>query len=237
MAVLLRNAHQVGDDLERQLGGDLLHEVGRAGLADRIDDRIGRGDHLLLEIPDHPRSEPLVHQTPIAGVHRRVHVQHHHPLLGYRFLVHVHKQGRRPVGGEMLVVTVDTDTVVVPGHRPEPFVEPIGVGMPVDRRLVPEVREPLVGDTLHEVGGIAQVDVRHVHGFSPVFGVRCRRETARRAGSVTLSFLEHVSVIIGQQRSPHDTAGRRELRRRPRTWPVHRRGAVHQSGAVQDVSP
>jgi hypothetical protein len=167
MPILLRHAHQVGDDLQGELGRDLLDEVSRSGLAHAVDDRVGGGDHPGFEVPDHPRGETLVDQTPVAGVHRRVHVEHHHPLLGQALFVHVGEQGCRPVGREVFVVAIDRDAVVVAGHRPEPLGESFGVRMPLDRGLTAEVGEPLVGDTIDEVGRVTQVDVGLFHGLSP----------------------------------------------------------------------
>ena len=103
-----------------QLGGDLLDEVGRSLLAHGVEDGVGGGHHLGLEVPDHPRGEPLVDQAPVAGVHRRVHVDHHHPLLLEELLVEVVEQGRPAGRGEVLVVPVDPDAVVEAGDRPEP---------------------------------------------------------------------------------------------------------------------
>ena len=46
-----------------------------------VDDLVGGLVDLLLQLGDHPRGEALVHEPPVAGVQRRVHVQHHQPLL------------------------------------------------------------------------------------------------------------------------------------------------------------
>ena len=50
-------------------------------LAHAVEDGVGRGHHLGLEVPDHPGGEPLVDQAAVPGVHGRVHVEHHHALL------------------------------------------------------------------------------------------------------------------------------------------------------------
>ena len=132
-----------------------------------VQDGVGGRHHLGLEVPDHPGGEPLVDQAPVAGVHGRVHVQHHHALLAQDVLVEVVEEGGGPVGREVLVVPVDPHAVVVAGHRPEAVGESGRVGVPLDRGLPAEVGEPLVGDPVHEAPGVTQIDVGDFHGVSP----------------------------------------------------------------------
>ena len=207
VAVLLGHPHEVGDDLQRQLGGDLLHEVGRALLADGVEDRVGGGHHLGLEVTDHARREALVDQPPVAGVHRRVHVQHHHALLPEDLLVEVVEERGRPVGGEVLVVPVDRHAVVVAGDRPEAVGESVGVRVPLHRHLPAQVGEPGVGHRLHEIARVAQVDVGSFHVVSPI---PARPAVTSGAGRprARMTFLERVSVIIGRPDRPATRHGR-----------------------------
>ncbi len=193
MAVPLGNPHQVGDDLEGELGRDLLDEVGPAVLADTVDDRVGGPHHVLLEVADHPGGEPLVDQPPVPGVHRRVHVEHHHPLLGQLLLFHVMEERGRLVGGEVLVVPVHRHAVLVAGDRPETLGESRRIRVPLDRLLPAHQGEPLVGDAVDEAVRVTQVDVGCSHAVSPASPVPrratgCGRtmsdvETPRRAHS------------------------------------------------------
>ena len=81
VAVLLRDAHEVGDHLERELGRDVDDEVALAALGHPVDDVGGALAHRRLELADHPRREALVDEPAVAGVQRRVHVEHEQPLL------------------------------------------------------------------------------------------------------------------------------------------------------------
>ena len=117
--VLLGHAQQLGDDEEREFGRDLLDEVGGAALAHRIDDAVGVSDDLRFQVAHDFRGEAFVDQPAVAGVHGRVHVQHHHLLLDQLLVVHVGEEGRALGRGEVLPVPVDGDAVVVAGHGPE----------------------------------------------------------------------------------------------------------------------
>ena len=196
VTVLLGDAHEIGDDLQRQFGRDLLDEVGRAGFTHPVDDGVGRGHHHLLEIPHHAGGEALADQSSVAGVHRRVHVQHHHPLLGQDLFVEVVEQGCRPIGREVLEVTIDLYRVIEAGDRPEPSPKAVGIGMPVNRGFPAELSEPFVGYAGDEVVGVAEVDVAQFHSNSlrrpPLPWIA--RHTARQWR--WLAFLERVSVII-----------------------------------------
>ncbi len=70
VAVVLGDAEQLGDDLERELGRDLGDEVGLAGLDHLVDDGVGGAVDALLEVAHHARGEPLVDEPPVAGVER-----------------------------------------------------------------------------------------------------------------------------------------------------------------------
>ena len=156
VAVLLGHAEQLGDDLERELGRDLGDEVGLALLDHLVDDGVGGAVDALLEIAHHAGSEPLVDEAPVAGVQRRVHVEHHQALLGD--LVRVHLEGHGALGGgaEALVVPVHGDTVLVAGDDPEP--RAAGLVLPVDGVVAAQMRQPGVGDTGHVGPGVREVD-------------------------------------------------------------------------------
>ena len=82
VAVLLGHAEEVGDHDCRGSSAEMsVTKSACALLDDGVDDVVGRLVDLLLELVDHPRREALVDQPPVAGVQRRVHVEHHQPLL------------------------------------------------------------------------------------------------------------------------------------------------------------
>ena len=89
VTVRLGHPEQVGDDDKRELGGDVGDEVGLALLDHGVDDLVGGLVDLLLELGDHARGEALVHEPPVAGVQRRVHVEHEQTQLLDCFLGHV----------------------------------------------------------------------------------------------------------------------------------------------------
>ena len=77
----MRDAEELRDHLQRQLGGDARDEVALALLDHVVEDEGGGLADVLLEAADHAGGEALVDEQPVARVHRRVHVQHHQPLL------------------------------------------------------------------------------------------------------------------------------------------------------------
>ena len=89
VAVLLGDAHEVGDDLQWQLGGDVDDEVALTPLGDSVEDLAGAAAHRVLERTDHPGCEALVDEQSVARVQRRIHVEHEQALLLERLLGHV----------------------------------------------------------------------------------------------------------------------------------------------------
>ena len=77
VTVFVGNSEKLGYEDQGKLGRDLGHEVGPALGAHPIQDLVGGQVDALLQLLDRPRGEALVHQPPVAGVQRRVHVQHH----------------------------------------------------------------------------------------------------------------------------------------------------------------
>ena len=63
---------------------------------------------------------------------------------------------------KVLVLPVDGHAVVVLGHGPE--AGPVGLLVPVDRGLLAELGEPLMGDGVDEVRRVGEVDVAQLHG-------------------------------------------------------------------------
>ena len=109
----------------------------------------------LLEVADHARGEPLVHQSSIAGVERRIHIEHHEALLGDLVLANLERH--RPLGGraEAFEFPVDGDAVVILGHGP--VAGAARLLLPVDRVVLAQVGEPGMGHSRDEGAGIGEV--------------------------------------------------------------------------------
>jgi arsenate reductase (glutaredoxin) len=108
---------------------------------------------------DPPRGECFHHEAAQPRVVRRVHV-HHHELLLLELVVHhrLAEEAGALVGREDLRVAGDLDDVGVLGHRPERH--PGGpVVVEVDRGLVPEDVEHVVGEALDVVVRVGDVDI------------------------------------------------------------------------------
>ena len=87
--VLRRGADQLADHLQGEWRRDLGDEVGGAALTawlNLVEQRVADLLDVRFEPADHPRREPPVDERPLPGVLRRVHVQHHQPRHGQRFL-------------------------------------------------------------------------------------------------------------------------------------------------------
>ena len=74
------------------------------------------------------------------------------------------KEGAPAEGGEVLVVPVDGDAVLVAGDAPEPAPGRALHRVPPHRRLLTETAEPVVGDLVHEVAAVGEIDVLGLHG-------------------------------------------------------------------------
>ena len=70
VAVLARDTDELGDDLERQLGGDVDHEVGLALGEDPVEDLGGEVADVGLHPADHPGREAAVHEPCGSGCGR-----------------------------------------------------------------------------------------------------------------------------------------------------------------------
>ena len=73
LAIVERDADDVGDHVHRQLVRDVLDEVARAALACPLDDRDGPLPRLGLESPHHARGEAGADQTALPNVVASVH--------------------------------------------------------------------------------------------------------------------------------------------------------------------
>ena len=191
-AVLLGHAEELGDDEERELGGHLLDEVGRAPLADRVDDPVGVPDDLLFQVAHHLGGEALVDQPAVARVHGRVHVDHHELLLRQLVVVHLVEQRAPPRRGVVLPVAVDVDTVVVAGDGPEAAAGRHLLGVPVDGRLPAQLGEPVVGTPATKL----RPSMRSISSRlkDPPFAWSDRPPSRRSVPGLSRSFLERVSV-------------------------------------------
>ena len=148
-----------------------------------------------FEVAHHPWREAVVDQPAVAGVQRRIHVEHHQLLLSQLVVIHLAKERRSAGGGEPLPVLVDGDAVLIIGDGPKAASRCGSFGVPVDGGLPAELAEPLERHPRHKIATVREVDLlerRASHGtpFSA-------------AGSVVGGpppmgqFLERVSVIIG----------------------------------------
>ena len=109
------DAHDVGDDVQRQQLGDLADELAAVAPLERVDDAAGPALHHLVEPGDHPGREAEAHQATEPALHRRVGV---HDRLAAALGHHV-AQRAAVVGGEALRVAADLPHDVVAGHDVE----------------------------------------------------------------------------------------------------------------------
>jgi hypothetical protein len=116
---------------------------------------------VLLEEPDHPRREPLVHEAAVPGVDRRVGVEEEHaPGVELAVRVRVDPLGAAGLAREQRGVAVDHLQVLELRDRPEP--RPVGLVGPVDGVLGAEDLEHRVVPT-----GDERVEVEQVHLVEP----------------------------------------------------------------------
>ena len=128
VTILERDADQLDDDPERQLGRDGLDEVALPGPDHVVDQLVADVPHVLLEAPDHAARKAQADQAPEAGVIRRVQVDEQ-PLLRLVLVLGPVAEDRSALRrGECLRVQRDLEQVAVLGDRPE---------LPPVRRLVP----------------------------------------------------------------------------------------------------
>ncbi len=114
-AVVLRNADDVGDHVHRDQVRDVGDEVEIAERGRLVEDPIGAGPDLLLELGDHPWREPGADQSPHPGMFGSFLGDEHHPAS---FLLERDDHGAVE-GGEGLPVTVGLLHLPMAEHRPE----------------------------------------------------------------------------------------------------------------------
>ena len=75
------HAHELADDVHRQLAGEVTDEIGLARLHRLVEVADGQFTDARLEVEDPPRGEPPRHQRPHARVPWRIHRQERHRLV------------------------------------------------------------------------------------------------------------------------------------------------------------
>jgi hypothetical protein len=95
LAVGLGDAHHVGDHVQRQPEGEVVHEVGRVAAPQAVDDGVGAGAELVLQGGDPPGREALVHDLAHLDVLVAVEVDEQvHLRLGRRAGRDLHERSR-----------------------------------------------------------------------------------------------------------------------------------------------
>ncbi len=171
VTVFGRHTQELGDGLERELGGDLDHEVAfTAFVEDAVDDHAALLAHVILERSDHPRRESSIHQLPVPGVIRRIHREHEVArttellgalLAGLVELLDHHHTATRLVGRRRFPVAVEGRDVLVGRDHPE--ARAVRFVVMVDRCVLAQVREPLVRNAAGEDVAAQEVDFGQFH--------------------------------------------------------------------------
>ncbi len=172
-----------------------------------IDDGVGRAMDARFEVAHHSRREPLVDQSAVAGVERRVHVQHHQALLGDLLLSEL--EGHRPLRAraESLEVAIDRDAIVVSGHRPE--AGPARLVLPVNRVVASQVGQPGVGHARNEGPGVRQVDGRQVSQCAHVWTAPLKNKTTCPIYEMVRPDPSEINRLAPSETRPGRRSGRR----------------------------
>ena len=155
----LRHAEHLGDHLQRELGGDVDDEVALAAL-DHVVEDLGCVSSRMCgsSCADLARREAAVDELAVPRVLRRVHREHHQPLLldllGRRLV----DRDAGPLARVVGPVRADGPDVGVLGDAPVRR-EQIPARVEVHRGLAPEELELVEGDALDERVEVRQVDV------------------------------------------------------------------------------
>ena len=195
--VVDRQAHDLGEDPHRDLGGDVLDPVERVLLERLREDPPGETADPLLVRVDHARREALVDERAHPRVRRRIGVEHRLPRLE---LLVGQVLERRPaeLARERLPVLRDRDDVVVAGEDPE--AAPVDLGLPEDRGVTAQEREPVVGHALLPGVEVGEVDVVERQAVE-----RRRRDRDRarlRLGHVVVAGVRGL-LGVRRRREPH----------------------------------
>ena len=156
-AVVQRDAEHVGDDVGRELAGDVVDEVALAALDDGVDDLLGElGDASAVGLRL-VGLERVADEPPVAVVLRRVLEQHHLPHRAEALLGDVVQVDAALLVGERAVVTSDRADVGVLGDRPEVALRTC---VPVDGVVLAQPREGVVRLSAVEGLRVDEVDLR-----------------------------------------------------------------------------
>ena len=165
-----------------------------------------------LEGADHSGREPLVDQLAVAGVLRRIHRQHDLRLavIGRRDDRLLQADHAAVVGVRRVGVRVATDGihVLVLGDHPEAG-SAVGLVEMLDRRVVPQIGEPFMRDTLREHVTIQQIDVRKLHqlfhpldpGRGPYFSRAAAATGSTMTDTTLLGVQSNVPGLVGYTRT------------------------------------
>ena len=159
--ILGRHAHHLDDHLERQLGGDVGHEVALAARRNLVDDPVRDLAHAVLEPVGYLGREAEVHEAAVLRVAGRVHVEHDGRVRGGLLLVPIAEDRPAPRVREGLRIERHVPDVAVARERPEPVAPAVAV--PEERRLAAEHPEGLVRRPCGEQVGVREIDVRKPH--------------------------------------------------------------------------
>ena len=189
--------HDLGEDPHRDLRGDVLDPVEAVALEGLGEDPLREPANALLVGVDDPRREALVDERAQARVGGRIGVEHRLPRLD---LLRRQVLERRPteLGRVRLPVLRHLDDVVVAGEDPVPAA--VGLGLPEERRLAPQQRQPLVGNALLPDVEVVEVDV--VEHEARDGGACRRRGPGDRLGDVVLPLVDRLGGRR-RRRQPH----------------------------------
>ena len=173
--VFQRDAEHLRDHLQRHLGRDVDDVVAAALLDDLVEDLARELADVRLEHAHLARREAAVDELAVARVLGRVHREHEVALTrevrrAVRQLLEHDDAAALLVGRVGRAVAADRHDVVVLGDDPEAGT--VGLGVLVDRRVVPQVGEPLVGNTLRET--VAVEELMSLRSMAALSGPRSR---------------------------------------------------------------
>ena len=171
-------AHELGDDDQRQVDGEVLDEVALPALGDLVDDLVGQLPHVVAELAHRAGREALVDQPALAGVLGVVHPDDRHRRGDAR---------SDALGGAVaLRVAADVAHVLVARHDPQ-----LVARVPVHRALV---AQPPVGVP----GVVVEARVEDVDLHPPMLpNERSVGQGPRSAGAVTSNRARRPDVPAG----------------------------------------
>ena len=152
--VLGGHTHDVGEGQQRQLGRDVLGEVGPAQVGHLVDEPLRPGGDGVLQRSHGARRERACEQAPEPCVLRRVLIEHH-PLHEGEHVggARVAYLGAAEVRRERAGVAQHPVHQLVGEHRPEAGTRlpahQLGFGHPVNRRFAPQPDDQVVRHPVH----------------------------------------------------------------------------------------